>query len=78
MIYTKKGKYLKYDTMKFLEEHLDKSKFIRIHRSYIINVNELQKIEKFGKDNYQVILSGNINLSVSRSRYQYLKQFLNL
>ncbi|MCB9360664.1 MAG: LytTR family transcriptional regulator DNA-binding domain-containing protein [Flavobacteriales bacterium] len=78
MIYTKTGKFLKYETMKYLEEHLDKSKFIRIHRSYIINVNELQKIEKFGKDNYQVILSGNINLSVSRSRYQHLKQFLNL
>jgi two-component system LytT family response regulator len=78
MIYTKTGKFLKYETMKYLEEHLDVSKFIRIHRSFIINVNEMQKIEKFGKDNYQVILSGNINLSVSRSRYQDLKQFLNL
>ncbi len=78
MIHTKTGKFLKYETMKFLEEHLDASKFIRIHRSFIINVNEMEKIEKFGKDNYQVVLSGKINLNVSRSRYQHLKQFLDL
>lgn len=78
MIYTRTGKHLKHVTMKVLEEQLDVSKFVRIHRSYIINVDELTKIEKFGKDNYQVILNGNIKLSVSRSRYQELKQFLNL
>jgi len=78
MIYTRTVKHLKHITMKVLEEQLDASKFIRIHRSYIINVDELTKIEKFGKDNYQVILAGNIKLSVSRSRYQELKQFLNL
>lgn len=78
MIYTRTGKHLKHITMKVLEEQLDASKFVRIHRSFIINVDELTKIEKFGKDNYQVILNGNIKLSVSRLRYQELKQFLNL
>jgi len=78
MIYTRTGKHLKHITMKVLEEQLDASKFVRIHRSFIINVDELIKIEKFGKDNYQVILNGNIKLSVSRLRYQELKQFLNL
>ncbi len=73
MIHTSSGKYLKHQTMSFYEEHLSKNMYIRIHRSYIVNINNINKIEKYGKDNYQVILKDGAELKVSRSRYQELK-----
>jgi len=78
MIHTLTGKYLKHQTMKFYEENLNASQFIRIHRSYIVNVSQINKIEKFGKDTYQVVLKNDINLKVSRSRYQGLKTQLGI
>ncbi|PCI94311.1 MAG: DNA-binding response regulator [Flavobacteriales bacterium] len=78
MIHTAAAKHLKHQTMKFYEEHLDASKFIRIHRSYIVNISEIKKIEKFGKDTYQVMLKSDVSLKVSRSRYQELKSILGI
>ncbi len=78
MIHTATAKHLKHQTMKFYEEHLDASKFIRIHRSYIVNISEIKKIEKFGKDTYQVMLKSDVSLKVSRSRYQELKSILGI
>lgn len=78
MIHTSKGKYLKHQTMKFYEENLNPSKFIRIHRSYIVKVSEINKIEKYGKDTYQVVLKNGKDLKVSRSRYQELKSMLGI
>jgi two-component system LytT family response regulator len=78
MIHTAKGKYLKHQTMKFYEQQLDSNKFIRIHRSYIVNISDINKIEKFGKDTYQVVLKNGISLKVSRSRYQELKLLLGI
>ena len=78
MIHTSKGKHLKHQTMKYYEEHLDDSKFIRIHRSYIVNISQINKIEKFGKDTYQVALKDGNQLKVSRSRYQELKTTLGI
>jgi two-component system LytT family response regulator len=78
MIHTSKGKYLKHQTMKYYEEHLALSGFIRIHRSYIVNVSQINKIEKFGKETYQLILKDNTQLKVSRSRYQDLKMKLGI
>ena len=77
MIHTDSGKHLKHQTMKFYEEQLNKNMFIRIHRSYIVNINLINKIEKFGKDSYQVVLKNGKDLKVSRSRYQELKATLN-
>lgn len=78
MIHTSKGKHLKHQTMKFYEEHLDASKFVRIHRSFIVRFAEINKIEKHGKDTYQVVLKNGKDLKVSRSRYQELKTMLGI
>ena len=78
MVHTSKGKHLKYQTMKYYEEHLDATKFIRIHRSFIVNISQINKIEKFGKDTYQVALKSGQLLKVSRSRYQELKTSLGI
>jgi two-component system LytT family response regulator len=78
MIHTVKGKHLKHQTMKFYEQQLDSKRFIRIHRSYIVNVSEINKIEKFGKETYQVVLKNGKALKVSRSRYQELKTMFGI
>jgi len=77
MIHSSFGKHLKHQTMKYYEEHLNDS-FLRIHRSFIVNINMIQKIEKYGKETYQVALKNGSDLKVSRSKYQNLKESLNL
>jgi len=76
MVHSAKGKHLQYQTMSYYEEHLDAAIFIRIHRSFIVNIHYITKIEKFGKETYQVVLKDGTGLKVSRSRYQELKDIL--
>jgi len=78
MIHTKDGKHLKEKTMKYFETHLTPSQFVRIHRSYIVNVNEILRIELYDKENYSVLLKNSTSLKASSSGYKLLKQVLNL
>ena len=77
MIYHSEGKALKQQTMKFYEENLPKADFLRIHRSYIVKVEEIKRIEPYGKDNYLAILNSGDKLPVSRAGYKHLKEELN-
>lgn len=77
-IHTSSGKYLKKMTMKSLEEALDPAKFVRVHRSYMINLNEITKIEPYERDNYLVILRGGEKVPVSKTGYARLRQVLGL
>jgi two-component system LytT family response regulator len=77
MIYHSTGKALKQQTMKFFEENLPKTDFIRIHRSYIVNIAEINRIEPYGKDNHVAILKSGDKLSVSRAGYKQLREDLN-
>ncbi len=77
MIYTDESKHLKEKTMKYFETHLNASHFIRIHRSYIVNVNYIAQLEHFTKDSYLVILKNGAKLKVSDSGYKNLKARLN-
>jgi two-component system LytT family response regulator len=77
MIYHTAGKALKQQTMKFYEENLPKSDFVRVHRSYIVKVEEIKKIEPYGKDNHIAILQSGDKLPISRSGYKQLKEELN-
>lgn len=77
MIYHAAGKALKQQTMKFYEENLPKNDFVRVHRSYIVRVEEIKKIEPYGKDNHIAILQSGDKLPVSRSGYKQLKEELN-
>lgn len=76
MIYTQEGKYLKQRTMKFFEENLESQKFIRIHRSYIVNIDYINQLEKYEKDSYLLILKGDEKLKISKSGLQNLKSKL--
>jgi len=77
MIYHSAGKALKQQTMKFYEENLPKADFVRIHRSYIVRVEEIKQIEPYGKDNHIAILHSGDKLPVSRSGFKHLKEELN-
>ncbi len=77
MIYHTGGKALKQQTLKFYEENLPKADFVRIHRSYIVKVGEINKIEPYGKDNHIAILHAGDKLPVSRAGYKQLREELN-
>ena len=77
MVYSMEGKFLKQKTMKFFEEHLDPRNFIRIHRSYIVGIKGIKKIELLEKESYQVILEDKTAIPMSKTGYEKLKEILN-
>jgi two-component system LytT family response regulator len=77
MVYHTAGKALKQQTMKFYEENLSKDNFVRIHRAYIVRIEEIKRIEPYTKDNHVAILHSGDKLPVSRAGYKHLKDELN-
>jgi two-component system LytT family response regulator len=77
MIYHTEGKALKQQTMKYYEENLPYNDFVRIHRSYIVSVRDINRIEPYGKDNHVAVLKSGEKLPVSRTGYKLLKDGLN-
>ncbi|MFA6596157.1 MAG: LytTR family transcriptional regulator DNA-binding domain-containing protein [Ignavibacteriaceae bacterium] len=73
-VHTGKAKYLKQKTMKYFEEHLDETNFVRIHRSYIVASGAIKQIDLLEKESYQVTLHNGKKLSVSKTGYQKLKE----
>ena len=67
---------LKEQTMAEVEAELDARKFVRIHRSYLLNVERLARVELYAKDSRVAILQDGTKLPVSRSGYQRLQQLL--
>lgn len=76
-IHTEERKFLKQKTMKYYEQRLSSNRFVRIHRSYIVNIEEIDKLELMEKDSYIVILKDGTTLKVSRSGYPKLKKALS-
>lgn len=75
---TADGIFYKNKTMAYFEQTLDSNQFIRIHRSYIINLAQVTKIELKEKDSYVVLLKSDIWLPVSKTGYVKLKAALGL
>lgn len=67
---------LKEQTLADLESQLDARRFVRIHRSYLLNIDRLSKVELYAKDSREAILTDGTRLPVSRSGYQRLQQLL--
>ncbi len=70
-------KHLKQQTLSSLEAALDPSRFLRIHRSYIVNVERIVKVEPYGKDSHVAVLQNGTLLPVSRPGYARLRSFLD-
>jgi two-component system LytT family response regulator len=77
MIHTSEGRYLKQQTMKYFEQHLDNQQFVRVHRSFIVNISRIERIEPYEKSNFVLILSDGFKVPVSRSGMQLLKEVLD-
>lgn len=76
MIHSELGNHLKQQRMKFYEEHLNADEFIRVHRSYIVNINEVKQVELFEKESYKVSLKNGEKIPVSKSGYSRLKELM--
>ena len=68
--------YLKDQTMAVLETTLDPSRFVRIHRSYLLNIDRIAGVELYAKDSRVAILRDGTRLPVSRSGYARLSKLL--
>ena len=68
--------YLKQQTLTELQKTLDPKRFVRIHRSYLLNLDRLQRLEGDGGDGRVAILKDGSRLPVSRAGYTRLKAFL--
>jgi two-component system LytT family response regulator len=77
-IYTKEGKFLKNKTLSFYEKSLDPSLFVRVHRSYLVNISEITKIEPYEKEGYMLKLKGGESIPVSKSGFPKLKLVLGI
>ncbi|MDQ3681924.1 MAG: LytTR family DNA-binding domain-containing protein, partial [Bacteroidota bacterium] len=77
-IYTKDGSFLKNKTMSFFETTLPSHQFVRTHRSFIINVQEITRIDPYEKEGYLAILKSGSRIPVSKNGYAKLKAVLGL
>ena len=73
---TEGKKHLKQQTISSLEKALDPTRFLRVHRSYIVNLERVVKIEPYGKDTHVVVLTTGAQLPVSRTGYARLREVL--
>ncbi len=65
---------LKQQTLASLETQLDLNRFIRIHRSYLVNLDRLVRVEQDTKEHRDAILRDGTRLPVSRAGYQRLRE----
>lgn len=77
-IHTKEGFHLKKKTMNFFEKALDPTQFVRIHRSYIIALQQLTKIEIKEKDSHVAKMKDNTVVPMSKTGYARIKEILDL
>lgn len=70
-------KHLKQQTIASLEACLAPDRFVRVHRSYIVNLERVVRIEPYGKDSRLAILTDGTRLPVSRAGYARLKALLD-
>jgi two-component system LytT family response regulator len=66
----------KQQTLAELEAQLDATRFVRIHRSFLLNIDRLKRLELYAKDSWQAILEDGTRLPVSRSGHARLKSVI--
>ncbi len=69
--------FLKHQTLTSLEKRLNPEDFVRIHRSTLVNLHKVERIEAWSKDSKIAIMKDGTRLRVSRSGYQKLRQSLD-
>jgi two-component system LytT family response regulator len=77
-IFTAKEMFLKKKTMSFYEQSLNPSQFIRVHRSYLIQLAQITRIEPLEKDSHVALLKNGVRIPLSKTGYTKLKASLGL
>jgi two-component system, LytTR family, response regulator len=77
-IHTHNGAFLKNRTMGYFEKVLDPTRFVRTHRSYIINIQQVTRIDPYEKDSHLCVLSSGAQVPVSKAGYVKLRAVLGL
>ena len=77
-VFTKEGYYLKNKTMSFFESFLPAEMFVRCHRSYIVNIQEITRIDPYEKDGHVAVLKSGAKINISRNGYGKLREVLGL
>src|ERR1044072_3160767 len=77
-IHTKEGAFLKNKTMSHFEKILNQEQFVRTHRSYIVNVQLVTRIDPYEKESYLAQLKTGAQVPVSKTGYAKLKTVLGI
>ena len=77
-LHTDGQRFLKEETMKYFETHLPSASFVRVHRSYIVNVEKILRIELYEKRTQLLTLTNGYKIKTSVSGYKLLREALNL
>ena len=75
-IVTKDGSFLKKSTLSHIEQTLDPEQFVRVHRSYLVPVSQLMRIEPYEKESHIALLHCGAKVMVSKSGMAKLKTLL--
>jgi len=75
-IVVRDGAAVTIQTLASLEQSLDPERFVRIHRSAIINIEKLERIELLERDHYEAVLLDGQRLRISRAGHQRLRELL--
>ena len=76
VLVTPDGRFKKSQRLSNLEQRLDPGRFVRIHRSYLLNIDRLARLELYAKDSRVAILNDGTRLPVSRAGYARLRELL--
>lgn len=71
-IHTLEGDYLINRTLTYYEKNLDPSSFVRVHRSFIVKIDQIQRIEPYEKESYRAILKDDTRINISKTGYPKL------
>ena len=77
-IVTAEGSFLKNKTMQHYERTLDPLLFVRVHRSFIVHINQITRIDPYQKETHLAILRDGKQIPVSKTGYVKLKDILGL
>jgi two-component system, LytTR family, response regulator len=77
-IHVKEGSFLKNNTLSYFESMLGEQQFVRVHRSYLLNLSMITRIEPYEKDGHLAVLSTGARVPVSKSGYTKLKATLGI
>jgi len=77
-IYSEQGHFAKKQTLSFYEKLLPSNGFLRVHRSHIVNVSQIDRIDPYGKNDHIALLKDGNRIPISRKGFTHLKEVLGL